>query len=42
MLSEAECLKRENRPFATLRMTTIPHSEFRISGPSLRDLTPYI
>jgi len=30
MLSEAKHLNRENRPFASLRVTTIPHSEFRI------------
>ena len=32
MLSGAKHLNRENRPFASLRVTTIPHSEFRISG----------
>ena len=30
MLSEAKHLNRENRPFASLRVTTISHSEFRI------------
>ncbi len=30
MLSEAKHLNRENRPFASLRVTTIPHSELCI------------
>ena len=30
MLSEAKHLHRENRPFASLRVTTIPHSQFYI------------
>jgi hypothetical protein len=30
MLSEAKHLNRENRPFTSLRVTTIPHSEFNI------------
>jgi hypothetical protein len=30
MLSEAKHLNHENRPFASLRVTTFPHSAFTI------------